>query len=290
MKVILILNILFSLVSFANAQEFELDCSTKLTLILYSDNLKMLKDLTLKGPLSYKQKVELKKIQETYQNVAHLTGKGLEERLETLFFGRAYNPLEATGDLYKVINLTPTKTLIILGDVHGHGDRAAIGTIVYHQQLQRIQFDKQVTSIGVLTKLDQEIKFVSPGIVISALIFDKEKGIIDFASAGIPPLLIKRVDGTVERVTVQSVGAVGEDSPFNYRPLAESSRRVQLQPGETIFITTDGIHDANEQTLSDQLASIMKQAKTTQEMKRNLTEAISMQNDDITFFLIRYRP
>lgn len=158
----------------------------------------------------------------------------------------SYRPvpqLYCGGDYYDVITLSPDKYLLLLGDVAGHGVRAAFVTgilkaIIYPEYV-RANLTKNITPTSFLTWLNERMNFElrkSTGLLITFLagIIDLKTQYFVYANAGQCHPVILRGSQTAELPV--SGSAIGYASNVMY-----AEQGVQLQSGDVITLYTDGL-------------------------------------------------
>ncbi len=151
-----------------------------------------------------------------------------------------------TGDFFKMVGLGKGRVAVFMGDVQGHGDRPAAVTLAMHGQMRSAGFQKMCRRPGVqahelLEHLDRTSKFENERqFALAVLVVDSITGNIEYASAGMPPVFVRRADGRVEMV--EAVGSwVGEDPFMSYSVTHEGSVSRKLAPGDSVVLVTDGL-------------------------------------------------
>lgn len=160
------------------------------------------------------------------------------------------------GDIFNVIRLDETRWGIYMLDVSGHGVPSALVTVSASQLLrpQRGLLMKKAIQpppyyeirgpSEVLDLLDREypIERFNKYFTITYLILDVEAGLIRYSNAAHPPPILLRRDGRLELLeeggTIIGMGGV--------LPFEEGEKRVD--PGDKLFIYTDGIPEYEDET------------------------------------------
>lgn len=147
------------------------------------------------------------------------------------------------GDFWNVVDLDDGRTLIVVGDVTGHGVPSAMITATAKACLDTLRSIRgsSLSLTYLLEEMNKTIfasakrKFV---MTLFALTFDRARNELAFANAGHNfPLLLRRQDETLD---VQGLVARGnrlgdvEDSRF-------TEHRMSVRPGDLIAMYTDGI-------------------------------------------------
>jgi serine phosphatase RsbU (regulator of sigma subunit)/anti-sigma regulatory factor (Ser/Thr protein kinase) len=150
------------------------------------------------------------------------------------------------GDWYDVIELGPRRLGLAIGDVAGHGMAAA----TYMGQLRSATraYAREVERPGeLLTKVarfaeGEESRMAT--MIYATLDLDTWK--IDYARAGHPYPLVLRRDGSAEFHSAAQGPPLGAGKIGSY---AEQS--IQLKPGETVILYTDGLIERRGQRLTE---------------------------------------
>ena len=199
----------------------------------------------------------------------------------------ATNGVSFGGDWYDVLSLSPSLVAVIVGDVCGHGIeaaatmaqlRGAMNTVVrlFHDTLA------DVFTHAELLRADTR-DFIA---TIAVHLIDVSTGIVRYVSAGHPPTIIVRVDGTMDlleegRRPVFGLGAPG-------RTVGTTS----LGRGDILVAYTDGLVETRERPLDhgiDQVASTVRRT-----LGRSATETVQaierqtprQRTDDVAFIVV----
>jgi phosphoserine phosphatase RsbU/P len=148
-----------------------------------------------------------------------------------------YIPMTAVaGDLYDVVSLGPSQIGILVADVAGHGVPAALVAsmvkVAFSAQADLVHDPARVLS-GMNRILCRHVErtFVT---AIYAVV-DTDRRTITVASAGHPPMLVGRSDGTVDESHEHGL-MLGflPDAPY-------VNGRLELRPGDRVLMYTDGL-------------------------------------------------
>lgn len=173
---------------------------------------------------------------------------------DKITFQITYQPLEELkcgGDYYDIIYLEKDKYIILLGDVSGHGLKAAFITTmlksiiyqeyirIYHDNFQPADFLKWLNSRIILELEDipeMHISFLSYYI-------DLNKKTLIYANAGhVAGYLIQNKN--LEELILDGT-SLGFSEPNNYK-----QKQIQINKNDKIIILTDGlIDDQSEKTM-----------------------------------------
>ena len=188
-----------------------------------------------------------------------LLPRALPDVLGTELCGRyvpASESLEIGGDFYDATALGDGRLVITIGDVAGHGVLAAAVMGQVRQAVRAYAFEGH-TPAGLMDRLDLLVS--DSGLAMTTClcgILDPASGLLRFSNAGHPPPLVRRADGSVERVTEGLSHPLGVTMAHRH-----SEAEVQLGLGEALLLYTDGlverrgeVIDVGIDRLSDRLA------------------------------------
>lgn len=212
-------------------------------------------------------------------------------------FSMHYTPHDIVGgDFYALQQLDADKYGMLLADVMGHGVAAALHTMhlsslwLRHHQLLT---DPALFAATVNRELNRIVKDESFATAVS-LMLDAQAGKLCLASAGGPPALIMRTDGSVEQLDVPGMPlGMLED-------VAYEESTAELRRGDCLLLISDGafeIHNASSEMLGveglirilqshDYPATPLAFEAVEQELLR-YSNAIRLP-DDVTFLEARY--
>ena len=158
-----------------------------------------------------------------------------------------YEPAqEVGGDYYDFIPIRASNTLaLVLGDVAGKGVQAAL-LMAKLSSDARFTIVNQADPGGAISVLNdllyRHTSQMDSFVTLAAALLDTENHTVTFVNAGHPsPLLFRHKSGSLEEVT---------NSEFTGLPLgviegcAYQSRKLHLEPGDIVFIFSDGIPEA----------------------------------------------
>lgn len=147
----------------------------------------------------------------------------------------AFDEVEVGGDFYDFFE-TPAGWLVLLGDVTGRGvEAASMTSLVRHGA--RFLAKREHSPARVLLELDEELRR-QPGLSLcSALCVHLEHGRMMMSSAGHPPPLLVRDDGRIREIGGSGPLLGGWDGS------AWEDRTLEVGPGETLLMYTDGVTD-----------------------------------------------
>jgi len=150
--------------------------------------------------------------------------------------------LNVGGDYYDFVPLPDDRLAIALADVSGKGISAALMMAKFSGDTRFCILDKQAPGPAanalndLLCEADLEERFIT----LSLGLLDLNTGKLAITSAGHPPLLVRRADGTVEEWGNDTCGF-----PLGIIPeAAYLQSEYQLEAGDVVVVYSDGVTDA----------------------------------------------
>src|SRR5579859_74998 len=163
--------------------------------------------------------------------------------------------IEVGGDWYESIALPGGRVALVVGDVAGHGVRAAVTmgrlrTAIHTLAMLELP---PAESLQQLDDLMQELGEQEPHFATCVYaIYDTVEGTCELASAGhLPPLLV-RPDGTSEFLDVSPAPPLG----IGASPIA--SRILRIDDGSLLVMYTDGLVEKRTEDIDQGLAGLKK--------------------------------
>ena len=201
------------------------------------------------------------------------------------------------GDFYDVFHLPEQRLGIVMADVSGKGVPAALfmmvsRTLVKGNAVSNLSPGEALTQVNnLLGEENERAMFVT----LLFGIFDTTSGSFTYANAGhCAPYLVRSGEKPREMPSTQGI-ALGVVPDFPY-----SEATVRLDPGDRIFLYTDGVPEAEapdkELFENHRLEDILKGVaeKSPEEMNRAVLDAVrefsggEHQSDDITCLTLAY--
>ncbi|NLF32748.1 MAG: SpoIIE family protein phosphatase [Planctomycetes bacterium] len=203
------------------------------------------------------------------------------------------------GDLYDVVRLDDDHLVVYIADAAGHGVSAAMLAVLFKHRIPLTagQPPRPTPPAEALREVNRHlIKECSrPGLFVTAAycLLNTTSGEATVASAGHPPLLLQRADGSIEHIhhTGPALGLNGQ---------AEFAQiRVQFRNGDRLLMYTDGLYDGR--VVHDALTTgpfgpiLADEGLGSQSLLHALYDAAARQrnhapqNDDITMLLLTTR-
>lgn len=212
------------------------------------------------------------------------------------------------GDIFNVLVLDDTHLGLYILDVSGHGVQSAMVTVAVSQMLNPLSYgvvrgrrpDPPYYHLAhpgeVLQRLDREFPLERFGKFFTMVyaVLNKYTGRMVYSSAGHPPPMVLRTDGTLELLECGgSVVGLGGMIPFD-------EGVVQLQAGDTLLLYTDGVTEhvnaAGDQYQTMQLMSCLQRWAGSD--ARTLVEALAADvaalapevhfKDDVSLLALQY--
>ncbi|MEU2424988.1 GAF domain-containing SpoIIE family protein phosphatase [Streptomyces sp. NPDC007851] len=183
--------------------------------------------------------------------------------MEGLHLAARYLPatrgLNIGGDWYDAFPQPDGSLLTVVGDVTGHGLRAAVimGQLRTALRAYAVEDDSPAR---ILTRLHRMLRHQQPNLYATAVIARFRPGDpqVVWAAAGHPPALARTPDGAVRVLDARPGVMLGVPLPFEYE-----DHTAELPPGSTLVLYTDGLverraHgiDPGIETLGETLAAL----------------------------------
>jgi serine phosphatase RsbU (regulator of sigma subunit) len=158
--------------------------------------------------------------------------------------------IEVGGDWYESIALPGARVALVVGDVAGHGVRAAVTMGRLRTAIQTLAMLElpPAETLQQLNELMQKIGEREPHFATCAYAtYDAVRGALEVASAGhLPPLLV-RPDGGSEFLDVAPAPPLGVGEGMI------SSRTFDVEDGSLLVLYTDGLVESRDRDIDDGL-------------------------------------
>jgi len=165
---------------------------------------------------------------------------------------------EVGGDYYDYFELGPDRLAMVVGDVTGHGVASGLVLSGVRSSLNLLR-DEMGRPSAVLDRVNLMLKRTSAPrmhMTLAVVVLDRGDRSVVVATAGHPPLLLRRRDGDVEEVGTGSF-PLGAMATASYR-----EDRVGLAPGDVLLLYSDGlvetINQRGDQYGWDRLKGILR--------------------------------
>ncbi|MEU6315736.1 SpoIIE family protein phosphatase [Streptomyces sp. NPDC047014] len=195
-----------------------------------------------------------------------------------------YRPAETEslvgGDWYDTVVLPSGLIMLSVGDVAGHGIEAATGMVVLRNALRGLA----VTGAGpaqLLSWLNTVTHNLAKHVTATAVcgLFDPGTRVMRWARAGhLPPVLVRGTEAEAfPLIEGLLLGAVPD--------VTYAEREVQLAPGDTLLMFTDGLVERRDSSVQDSLGHLVHAAASCpgdldQRLDRLLAGSRSDTDDD----------
>jgi len=219
------------------------------------------------------------------------------DRKEFDIYAKMIPAREVGGDLYDFFLIDKSRVGVIIGDVSGKGIPAAMfmavsKTLLKATALKGIPPDSCLESVNNIL-VDESL----PSMFVTVFygIFDTRNGSFEYCNGGHNPPYLISAGGEVRQLDNRGGVFLGALKNLEYE-----SNVVMLQPGETLFLITDGITEAmntREEMFGEersQAALQMHAGKPLPELVQKVIEEVQAfagaqeQSDDLTCLTLRY--
>jgi serine phosphatase RsbU (regulator of sigma subunit)/CheY-like chemotaxis protein/anti-sigma regulatory factor (Ser/Thr protein kinase) len=195
------------------------------------------------------------------------------------------------GDWYDALELDRDRTAVMIGDVVGHGVRAATTMSELRNALRAFAVEGHGPG-AALHQLDRVVHAtLGPGMIATVLflIIDAAKGTVSISRAGHPPPALRTAGGEIHFLETGGTLPLGIDE----RVKADEAEYA-VNPGDTLLLFTDGLVERRRESIStgfDRLRDAFLNAPADVEqlcdyvLERTVTEQAS--HDDIAVLAVR---
>ncbi|RDG35312.1 ATP-binding SpoIIE family protein phosphatase [Streptomyces corynorhini] len=157
------------------------------------------------------------------------------------------------GDWYDVITLGAGRTALVIGDVMGRGVRAA-AVMGQLRTAVRAYARLDLPPHEVLQLLDGLAAEIDASQIATCVyaVHDPNEGLLEYASAGHLPILVRASDGSVERAEDPTGPPLGTGGWLH------TSGTIALPPGSTAVLYTDGLVERRGEDIDEGVASLAR--------------------------------
>jgi phosphoserine phosphatase RsbU/P len=202
------------------------------------------------------------------------------------------------GDFYDVLPLDDGRIVVAVGDVAGKGSPAALLMALLLAVLRTLVHER-LEAAPLIARLNAQICRHSPGsrfITLFYAVYTPATGDLEYVNAGQNPPLLRRPDGTCERLNSTGV-ALGMFEASTFEAAA-----TRVGPGDTLVLYSDGITEAEDpsgQPFEESgLEGVLAQeaASAPAEMAARVLKAVeaharaSRFRDDLTILILKRHP
>ncbi|MEA2362516.1 MAG: hypothetical protein QOD71_1661 [Thermoleophilaceae bacterium] len=196
------------------------------------------------------------------------------------------------GDWYDALERPDGRVALVVGDVVGHGLRAA-AVMGQLRNAFRAYGLAESSPAEVMAKVNRLVMTGEEDVMATALylVLDRETGDVWFASAGHPPPLMLAADGAhfLEGGRAVPIGAV-DQSVFR-------EATAVLPKDGSLLLYTDGLVERRDEPLEQRLDALAETADRAEGGLEGLCDAVlagvigqRMPNDDVALLAVRPRP
>jgi len=142
------------------------------------------------------------------------------------------------GDWFDAFTASGGTGVFVVGDVAGHGIAVAPTMIALRSYVRALAF-RDPRPREVFNSIDQMLTEFSPGsglLTIAIGMFDPASEELVLVNAGLPPLILKNLDGETTLVESGRSRMLGS----GLEPLHDPPAHVPFRPGDTLVVITDG--------------------------------------------------
>jgi sigma-B regulation protein RsbU (phosphoserine phosphatase) len=189
--------------------------------------------------LSLKRDLEVaREIQQAMLPDGMWSGDGVEA------FGLTRPANTVGGDFYDILPRPDGTVIVALGDVAGKASPAAL-LMALLLAMMRTLVDEGLSVATLVKRLNIQVgKHAPPSRFITLFVasYDPRTGNLQFVNAGQTPPLLRRHNGTIERLSTGGI-ALGMFEGSTYE-----AGQARLEPGDAIVMYSDGITEAEDPT------------------------------------------
>ena len=170
------------------------------------------------------------------------------ERPEYRLYATTAPAKEVGGDFYDFYRVPTFKLAFLIADVSGKGIPAAMFMMTAKSIIKGFAEQGQAVNDIFINTNNALCASNDAGMFITGWmgILNLQTGLVQFANAGHNPPLVRRAGGSFEYLKSRAGFVLAGMDGFNYRCC-----ELQLNPGDTIFLYTDGVTEATD--ANDQL-------------------------------------
>ena len=200
---------------------------------------------------------------------------------------------EVGGDYYDYF-VDEDRVALVCGDVAGHGMASGLVLSALRSGFTLLR-DSLGDPAAVLQRLHDLVAHTSRRrmlVTVTVVLLDRKASRATIASAGHPPVILRRGDGTVETINLYA-------PPLGVRlPVTIPQRQIDVSPNDIFVLHSDGVYEtrnsADEVYGLDRLAEVIRANDGTAESLRDAILAdlerfrgSAVQGDDVTVVVAR---
>ncbi|TGM59163.1 SpoIIE family protein phosphatase [Leptospira vanthielii] len=195
-----------------------------------------------------------------------------------------------SGDFFQVLPLDKDRTLILMGDIEGHGVTSGLIAILMttiHRELVRTT---TIAPSNLLSRLNRELcnEIGTHSMTAISIVIDHSKKKITYARGGHPfPIVFQKESRAPLILHDQSGQILGilKDMEF-------AENEIQVEEGDILFLYSDGLLASSTHPLVQTLIQLPGGGSRVEGMKTEITnyiqylETSSKASDDISYLLL----
>jgi PAS domain S-box-containing protein len=240
--------------------------------------------------VEYNGRTRERRIAQTFQQAAL---QGQLPEVVGLSFDAIYEPGKSDalvgGDWFDAFRLVDGRIVFSVGDVGGSGLAAAVTMGSLRQSIRTAALINP-DPVAVLDAVDRIVRDMSPDLLATAFVavFDSVHGELRYASAGHPPPLLRRPDGTIE-----TLEAFALPLGLRQRTFATAAATVNVTPGTLLVMYTDGLTEfgrdpiAGEASVASAVDAFADHPNPARALYRAVVDAHGPP-DDIAILTVRF--
>ncbi|MGX5653556.1 PP2C family protein-serine/threonine phosphatase [Geodermatophilus nigrescens] len=162
------------------------------------------------------------------------------------------------GDWYDAFGRPDGATVLVIGDVVGHGVEAAAAMAQLRSAVRTLAYDSHDGPAGTLDRVDRVLAGLHVGTLATALVAHLlppdgagPRRVLRWSSAGHLPPLVLDAGGGVRTLATPPERLLGVDEPGTRR-----DHEVALEPGETLVLVTDGLVEVGRRDIDEGMAAV----------------------------------
>jgi serine phosphatase RsbU (regulator of sigma subunit) len=167
----------------------------------------------------------------------------------------ASEALRVGGDWYDVADVGDGRLAVAVGDVVGHGLRAAALMGQLRSALRALTL-ADIGPASAMVALDRMARTSAEATASTAVkvVIDPELDLLTYSSAGHLPSVLVRADGTLEMLDQATGPPLAVTERASSRPLGTA----KVAPGDTLVLYTDGLVERRDEDLDLGIARLAK--------------------------------
>lgn len=195
------------------------------------------------------------------------------------------------GDWYDALVTRDGSTVLAIGDVTGHDMSAAAAMGQLRTLLRGLAHDREEPPASTLSRLDTLAAGLRVGTLATVLLARVEDGSrLRWSNAGHPPPVLLHADGRVGLLETRPEMLLGLDLH-----VARTDHVLDLPPGSTLLLYTDGLVESREQDLDVGTAALLEAVQRRRDQPLDelldglLGDLAHGRDDDIALLAVRTR-